>query len=48
MDIIRFFLQNIILNKIKERLPFASIQEHYPSMTAGMKNFGNSRKMLAI
>lgn len=48
MDIIRIFLQNIILNKIKERLPFASIQEHYSSMSAGMKNFENSRKMLAI
>lgn len=48
MDIIRIFLENIVLNKIKEILPLASIQEHYISMTAGMKNCGNSRKILAI
>lgn len=44
---IRNFLQNITL-KIKEILPFASVQEHSLSMTAWMKNYGISRKMLDI
>lgn len=39
MDIIRNFLQNIVLNKIKGILPLTSIQECYLSMTAGMKNW---------
>lgn len=44
MDIVRNFLQNIFLNKIKEMFSVVSIQEHYLSMMLERKIVGIQEK----